>query len=122
MGCCWPGSIANRTSHLTLHMSHVTQQFMSSSANVLVSASFPTAVSSDWQIRVVLIGCGPLAAVDLLPKVCRHHARVVSTRARRQHSPCSRRLHVFAPTAHCRTRLRQCRVSSARPLTAEGAV
>ena len=42
---------------------------MSSSANVLVSASFPTAVSADWQIRVVLISSGPLAAVDLLPKV-----------------------------------------------------
>jgi hypothetical protein len=43
---------------------------MSSSANVLVSASFPTAVSADWQIRVVLISSGALAAVDLLPKVC----------------------------------------------------
>ena len=97
MGCCWPGRIANRTSHLTRHMSHVTQLFMSSSANVLVSASFPTAVSSDWQIRVVLIGCGPLAAVDLLPKVCRHHARVASTRRAAAACTCSRPLRTAGP-------------------------
>jgi hypothetical protein len=55
---------------------------MSSSANVLVSASFPSAVSSDWQIRVVLIGCGPLAAVDLVPKVRPAGALSDSKRAR----------------------------------------
>ncbi len=55
---------------------------MSASANVLVSASFPTSVSSDWQIRVVLIGASPTAAVDHLLKVCQLRARVLPLLAR----------------------------------------
>ena len=54
---------------LARYTSHATPQFMSSSSNVLVSASFPSAVSSDWQIRVVLIACGSLPAAANVPKV-----------------------------------------------------
>ena len=55
---------------------------MSASANVLVSASFPTSVSSDWQIRVVLIGSSPTAAVDHLLKVSQLRARLLPLLAR----------------------------------------
>lgn len=67
MGRRWPGDILRCTSQVAGDVTPM--QFMSASANVLVSASFPTAVSSDWQIRVVLIGCSTAAAVDHLLKV-----------------------------------------------------
>ncbi len=74
MGCRWSGDVVYFTSHVARAVT--LKQFMSASANVLVSASFPTSVSSDWQIRVVLIGNNPAASVDHMPKVsyCTHFA------------------------------------------------